>query len=49
MIERSTYAEGTVGGRAHVVNARREVEATLQLAGVDDILLGSSATTNDAA
>lgn len=39
----------SVGGHAHVVNARPEVEATFQLAGVYDMLLGSSTTTNDAA
>src|SRR5580658_6915818 len=37
-----------VGGDAQVVNARPEVEATFQLAGVYHMLLGSS-TTNDAA
>ena len=37
----------SVGGHAHVVNVRPEVEATFQLAGVYDLLLGSSTTTND--
>jgi anti-anti-sigma factor len=38
-----------VGGDAQVVNARPEVEATFRRAGVLDMLLGSSTTTNDAA
>jgi anti-anti-sigma factor len=39
----------SAGGDAQVVNARPEVEASFQLAGVCDLLLGSSTTTNDAA
>jgi anti-anti-sigma factor len=39
----------SVGGEARVVNARPEVKATFQLAGVYDMLLGSCTTTNDAA
>jgi anti-anti-sigma factor len=39
----------SVGGDARVVNAGREVKATFRLAGVCDMLLGSSTTTNDAA
>ena len=39
----------SIGGQAHVVNARPEVKATFELAGVYDMLLGSSTTTNDAA
>jgi anti-anti-sigma factor len=39
----------SVSGDAQVVNARPEVEASFQPAGVRDMLLGSSTTTNDAA
>jgi anti-sigma B factor antagonist len=39
----------SVGGDAQVVNARSEVEATFELAGVYDMLLGSSTTTDDTA
>lgn len=39
----------SVEGEAQLVNARPEVEATFQLAGVYDLLTGSSTTTNDAA
>jgi anti-anti-sigma factor len=39
----------SVGGHAQVVNARPEVKAIFELAGVYDMLLGSSTTTNDAA
>ena len=39
----------SVGGDAQVVNARPEVKATFELAGVYEVLLGSRTTTNDAA
>jgi anti-anti-sigma factor len=39
----------SVGGDAQVVNARPKVKATFELAGVYDMLLGSTTSTNDAA
>ena len=39
----------SVGGRIQILNIRRRVRATLQLAGVDGLLLPSNATTGDVA
>lgn len=39
----------SVGGMAQVVNARLQVRATFELAGVYYLLLGSDATTDDVA
>ncbi len=39
----------SVGGVARIVNVRPRVRSMLELAGVDDLILGSNVTTDDVA
>jgi anti-anti-sigma factor len=39
----------SMGGGVQIVNAHSRVRTTFQVAGVDDLLLGSEATTDDVA